>query len=60
MYPYLLRHSFATLAWALDVPKDVARRVMRHTNDRMLDEVYTRPRPRDLVARLERFDLVAG
>lgn len=55
--PYLLRHSFATIAWSLGIAQDVARRVMRHTNDRMLDEVYCRPRPADLVARVGAFDL---
>jgi integrase len=55
--PYLLRHSFATIAWSLDIPQDVARRIMRHTNGAMLDRVYTRPRPADLVARLARFDV---
>lgn len=55
--PYLLRHSFATLAWTVGIEKDVARRIMRHTTSRMLDEVYCRPRPRDLVKKLADFKL---
>lgn len=55
--PYLLRHSFATLAWSLGVPQEVARRIMRHTDNKMLDRIYCRPRPQDLVARAAKFDL---
>jgi integrase len=55
--PYLLRASFATLAWSLGIEKDVARRVLRHVDERMLDEVYCRPRPKDLVERVSAFDL---
>ncbi|GEM_PF-4706419 len=55
--PGLLRPSFATLAWALGVDKDVARRVLRHTTTKMLDEVYCRPRPEALVERVKAFDL---
>jgi integrase len=55
--PYLLRHSFATIAWALGVEKDVARRILRHTDVMMLDKVYCRPRPADLVARVAAFDV---
>ena len=55
--PYLLRHSFATIAWSLGIEKDVARRMLRHTDDTMLDRVYTRPRPADLVAKVAKFDV---
>ncbi len=58
--PYLLRHSFATLAWVQGIEKDVARRMLRHTDERMLDEVYARPRPTDLGAKLVGFDLELG
>ena len=54
--PYLLRHSFATIAWSIGVDKDVARRILRHTDIAMLDKVYCRPRPADLVARVAVFD----
>lgn len=57
VHPYLLRHSFATIAWSLGVDKDVARRILRHTDAAMLDEVYCRPRPADLVERVQAFDL---
>jgi len=57
VYPYLLRHSFATLAWSFGIDKDVARRVLRHTDLTMLDQVYCRPRPADLVARVAAFDI---
>lgn len=53
--PYLLRHSFATIAWSCGVDQDVARRVMRHADTSMLDRIYQRPRPADLVARLAAF-----
>jgi integrase len=53
--PYLLRHSFATIAWSLGIDKDVARRVMRHSDPAMLDKVYCRPRPADLVAKVAAF-----
>lgn len=55
--PYLLRASFATIAWSVGVEKDVTRRIGRWTDERMLDEVYCRPRPADLVARVAAFDL---
>jgi integrase len=57
VYPYLLRDSFATIAWSVGIDKDVARRVMRHSDDKMLDRVYCRPRPADLVAAVAKFDL---
>lgn len=53
--PYLLRHSFATIAWSLGIEKDTARRVMRHEDEKMLDKVYCRPRPEDLVAKVAAF-----
>lgn len=55
--PYLLRHSFATLAWTLGVERDTARRVLRHSDFKMLDQVYCRPRPQDLVEKVARFAL---
>lgn len=58
--PYLLRASFATIAWSVGVDKDTARRILRHTNERLLNEVYCRPRPRDLVERVAAFDLVGA
>jgi hypothetical protein len=39
------------------VKKEVARRVGRWTDDEMLDKVYSRPRPVDLVEMLKVFDL---
>lgn len=57
MTPNLLRHSFATIAWSLGIEEDVARRVLRHTSDEMLKRVYSRPRPADLVSRVEAFAL---
>ena len=48
---YLLRDSFATIAWSLGIDMDVARRILRHADETMLREVYCRPRPADLVAR---------
>ncbi len=56
IYPYLLRDSFATIAWSLDILMDAAWRVLRHTDDTMLRKVYCRPRPADLVARVAAFD----
>ena len=50
MTPYLLRHSFATIAWSIGVEKDVARRILRHTDLMTLENVYCRP----LVAELWR------
>jgi integrase len=60
IYPYLLRDSFATIAWSLEIDIDVARRVMRHTNDKMIREVYCRPRPADLVKAVQAFDFADG
>ncbi|MBT3218143.1 MAG: site-specific integrase [Proteobacteria bacterium] len=57
VYPYLMRDSFATLAFNLGVPKDVTQRIGRWTSHKMLDEVYCRPRAEDLVAKLAAFDL---
>ncbi|MEZ4236818.1 MAG: tyrosine-type recombinase/integrase [Myxococcota bacterium] len=56
---YRLRHAFATIAWSLGIEFDVARRIMRHTDEKMLRDVYCRPRPADLVARVAAFDLPA-
>jgi integrase len=55
--PYLLRHSFASIAWELGIEKDAARCILRHTSERMLDEVYARPRPSAIRERLLAFDL---
>jgi site-specific recombinase XerD len=55
--PYLLRHSFATLAYLLGVDKDDTRRIGRWTDTAMLDEVYCRPRPADVAAKLARFEV---
>jgi integrase len=54
---YLLRSSFATIAWSLGIDMDVARRILRHADEKMLREVYCRPRPADLVAKVAAFDL---
>jgi integrase len=54
---YLLRDSFATIAWSLGIDMDVARRILRHADETMLREVYCRPRPADLVARVAAFDV---
>lgn len=57
VYPYLLRDSFATISWLQGIPLDIARRVMRHTvSSRVLEEVYCRPRPADVAAKLGSFD----
>lgn len=56
VYPYLLRDSFATIAWGLGVDMDIARRILRHTDDAMLREVYCRPRPEDIARFVETFD----
>lgn len=55
--PYLLRDSFATIAWSLGIPKDVTRRIGRWADDTMLDAVYCRPRPEDLVELVSAFEL---
>lgn len=57
VYPYLLRDSFATLAYLFGIDKEVTRRIGRWTDSKMLDEVYCRPRPADLVAKLAAFDV---
>lgn len=56
VYPYLLRDSFATIAWSLGIPMDVARRVLRHTDEKMIQRVYCRPRPAELVKAVAAFD----
>lgn len=55
--PYLLRHSFATIAWSLGIDIDLTRRIMRHKDETMLRRVYQRPRPADLVERVAAFSL---
>lgn len=55
--PYSLRASFATIAWAAGIDRDVARRILRHTDSRMLDEVYNRPTPAQLAERVAGFTL---
>lgn len=57
VYPYLLRDSFASIAWSLGIEMDAARRVMRHVDERMLMQVYCRPRPEELVRLVEAFDV---
>ena len=44
IFPYLLRHSFATLAATSNppVPLPVAQKVMRHTSSKLLLDVYAR------------------
>jgi len=56
IYPYLFRDSFATIAWSVGLEMDVARRVLRHTDETMLRDVYCRPRPSELVDRVRAFD----
>lgn len=56
IYPYLLRDSFATIAWSVGMDMDVTRRIGRWTDDTMLREVYCRPRPSELAARVHAFD----
>lgn len=55
--PYLLRHSFATIAFLTGLPKDITRRIGRWTDDEMLDHVYARPLPADLVPMATAFDV---
>jgi integrase len=58
VYPYLMRDSFATIAWAQGIPMDLARRVMRHeVGSRVLEAVYCRPRAADLAKAMAGFDL---
>jgi integrase len=57
VHPNLLRHSFATLAWAFEIPIEVAQAIMRHTSREMLIRVYQRPRPQDMAARLKGFEI---
>lgn len=54
--PYLLRHSFATIAVGLELDRSVIRRIGRWTDFTMLDRVYSRPRARDLVPKTRGFD----
>jgi hypothetical protein len=53
--PYIFRSSFATIAWLLDIQQSVARIISRHVDTKMLDEIYCRPRPADVVAKLKLF-----
>ncbi|MEN0068638.1 MAG: site-specific integrase, partial [Myxococcota bacterium] len=55
--PYLLRASFATIAWSIGMEEEVAQIIMRHTDEKMLRRVYRRPRPADLVERARMFDV---
>ncbi|MEZ5333609.1 MAG: hypothetical protein R2991_16600 [Thermoanaerobaculia bacterium] len=55
--PYLLWHSFATIAWSLGIEMDVARRILRHADETMLLEVHSRPQPAELVAKVAAFDV---
>ena len=55
--PYLLRHSFATLAFLLGIPKEITKRIGRWSDYKMLENVYTRPRAKDLAKKLQSFDL---
>ncbi len=55
--PYLLRHTFATLARDMGLDRDTARRILRHTSDRMLAEIYDNPSPDQLARRSRGFDL---
>lgn len=56
VYPRLLRKSFATIAWSLEIPLDTTRRIMRHVDEKMLLTVYQKVRPADLVRMVEAFD----
>lgn len=53
--PKILRDSCATICWSLGIPRDVTRRLLRHVDERMLQTVYERPRPSDLVERVAAF-----
>lgn len=57
VHPYLVRGTFATLAYTLGLPKDLTRRLGRWTDGRMLDEVYCRPRATDLAGLAGAMDL---
>jgi len=54
--PYLLRHSFATIAFLVGLDKDLTRRIGRWTDQKMLDRVYSRPRAEDWAGKLDAFD----
>lgn len=54
--PYLLRATFATIAWAMGIDEDTAVRTGRWTDSKMFKQVYCRPRPQDLAARLDGFE----
>lgn len=59
IHPYVLRHTFATLAACSTppVPLPVAMAVMRHTNSKMLLEVYAKAGALMVTAGLENFPL---
>jgi integrase len=59
VFPYLLRHSFATLAATSNppVPLPVAQKVMRHTSSKMLLDVYARAGTMIMREGLTNFDL---
>ena len=54
--PYIFRASFVTIAWSLGIDQDTVRRITRHTDLKMIRDVYCRPRPAELVARVAAFD----
>ncbi len=60
VWRYLLRHSFATIAWTVGIEKESTRTIGRWKDYSMLDEVYRRPRPKDVVPRLAAFDFAPG
>ena len=45
----------ARWAWSLGIERDVTRRILRHVDEKMLDEVYCRPRPEELAERVKAF-----
>ncbi|GMI48926.1 hypothetical protein TrCOL_g8791 [Triparma columacea] len=59
VFPYLLRHSFATLAATSNppVPLPVAQKVMRHTSSKLLLDVYARAGALVLREGLDNFNL---
>ena len=59
VHPYLLRATMATMAYTLGLPRDLTRRIGRWTDDKMLDDVYCRPRATDLAALASAMDLDA-
>ena len=59
VFPYLLRHSFATLAATSTppVPLTVVQTVMRHTSSKMLLDVYAKAGQMVVKTGLENFNL---